>query len=477
MELFGSLLLTLRAIHRNSLRSALTLLGIAIGVAMVITMVAVGTGAQRSLEQQIRAAGAHLITVTAGNFSMGDQDPGSGDLGGPEDRSIDDRPAGDMFRPRRPVAGNWAGMIVSPRLPGRGVSTKLSTADVEAVERVPGVRMAVAGVSETAVIEAEGGVQLVGRLQGTDAAFAEARGLSMRVGTFLTPRQVAGREPVVVLSQQASRRLFGSTRTPVGKILQTRRREFTVIGVVERDGALTARAGPQFDDVYVPYTALQDLLRISHLHSITVAIVEAGKSTETALSVTRLLRERHTLGSRDPDDFVLRTPARDAISKSVSPLVARAVVGSVVNLDEVTLAELASSLERSSRTMTALLVAVASVSLLIGGIGILNVMLVAVTERTREIGLRMALGARNRDVLVQFLTEATTLSLLGGMAGVLIGVAASEGLGRLLRWTTVVTPISAVIAVGAAAAVGVFFGFYPAQHASRLDPIEALRFE
>ena len=158
-------------------------------------------------------------------------------------------------------------------------------------------------------------------------------------------------------------------------------------------------------------------------------------------------------------------------------MLARAVAGSVVNLDEVTLAEIATSLERSSRTMTALLASVASVSLLVGGIGIMNIMLVSVTERTREIGLRMALGARGRDVLVQFLAEAVTLSMLGGLAGVVIGVFGSGGVGRLLRWSTVVSPSSVALSVLVAAMVGVFFGFYPARQASQLDPIDALRFE
>jgi putative ABC transport system permease protein len=478
MDLSNNISLTLRVIGRNGLRTALTLLGIAIGVAVVITMVAVGTGAQRSLEQQIRAAGANLVTVTAGNFSLGDQDPSSGDVGEPDDRASADRIAGDGFAPRRPVrVDDWAGMSVSPRAPGRGAATTLSTADVEAVLGVPGVRTAVAGVSETAVMKSEG-ARVFLRVQGTDAAFADARGLSVLAGTFITPRHVARHEPVAVLSPEAALKLFGAAGAPVGKVLWTRGRELTVVGVVARTGGLTAAAPRSLDEVYVPYTALQDLLQISHLHSMTVSVAEAGKSTHIALDLTRLLRDRHSLGPHDPDDFVVRTQAREAISgKGVNPLVARAVAGSVVNLDTVTLAEIARSLERSSRTMTALLVAVASVSLLVGGVGIMNIMLVSVTERTREIGLRMAVGARGRDVLVQFLTEATTLSLLGGLAGMLIGAAASGGLGRLMRWTTVVTPFSAAIAVGVAAAIGVFFGFYPARHASRLDPIEAMRFE
>jgi len=220
------------------------------------------------------------------------------------------------------------------------------------------------------------------------------------------------------------------------------------------------------------------VLNASHLQSIAVFVGQAGEATRIATDITRLLRARHELGATEPDDFAVRTQARDAINgKGVNPLLARAVAGSVVNLDAVSLAEIASSLERSSRTMTLLLGSVASVSLLVGGIGIMNMMLVSVTERTREIGIRMALGARGRDVLVQFLVEAITLSLVGGLVGVGIGVAGSGGIGRALRWATVVSPASVAISVAVAAMVGVFFGFYPARQASRLEPIDALRFE
>ncbi len=192
----------------------------------------------------------------------------------------------------------------------------------------------------------------------------------------------------------------------------------------------------------------------------------------------RLLRSRHHLGPQEPDDFTVKPQARDAVvGKGLNPMLARAVMGSVAGLDKVTLEEMAQTLERSSRTMTVLLASVAAVSLLVGGIGIMNIMLVSVTERTREIGLRMAVGARGRDVLVQFLAEATTLSMTGGVIGILLGVAASGSVGRFLRWATVISPASIVIAVGVAAAVGIFFGFYPARQASRLDPIDALRYE
>jgi ABC-type antimicrobial peptide transport system permease subunit len=248
--------------------------------------------------------------------------------------------------------------------------------------------------------------------------------------------------------------------------------------VTTRFSPPTESAAATSDELVLPFSALQDLLQISHIHAIEIAVAEAGQATRVALEVTRLLRERHGLGPDEPDDFVVRTQARDAITgKGINPLIARAVAGSVVNLDEVTLAKIASTLERSSRTMTMLLATVASVSLLVGGIGIMNVMLVSVVERTPEIGLRMAVGARGRDVLLQFLTEAIALSLAGGIAGVVVGVAASGALTRLMKWTAVITPTSIAVPVIVAAATGVFFGFYPARRAALLQPLDALRFE
>jgi putative ABC transport system permease protein len=248
---------------------------------------------------------------------------------------------------------------------------------------------------------------------------------------------------------------------------------------LESSAELEGLAAPMhFDEVFIPYTTLQDVLRITHLHSVLVAVEVAGESSRISQDIVRVLRARHRLGPDDPDDFTVKPQARDAVmGKGINPMLARAVMGSVVGLDKITLEEMARTLERSSRTMTLLLASVAAVSLLVGGIGIMNIMLVSVTERTREIGLRRAVGARSRDVLIQFLAEAVTLSMAGGLVGILLGIAASGSVGRLLRWTTVISPASVVIAAGVAAAVGIFFGFYPARQASQLDPIDALRYE
>ncbi len=477
MDLLAAVPLALRAIGRNRLRSALTLLGITIGVAVVIVMVAIGTGAQRAIERQVRAAGANLVTVTAGNYSPGDLDPSSGDVSETGELAGGAGVSSSTAAHKATSTSGWAGMSVSPRVPGRGASTKLSVDDSRAVAtQVSGVRAVAPGMSESAVMW-NGTTSMFGRLHGTDAVLADMRGLTMRSGRFFSAGDVASQADVIVLTPSVADRLFGSGVAAVGQSLRIRQTTFTIVGVVEKSAGL-GTTGASLDEAYAPYTAVQRLLNVTHLQSVAVFVDQAGESTRIATDITKLLRARHTLGPTDPDDFTVRTQARDAINgKGVNPLLARAVAGSVVNLDDVTLAEIAASLERSSRTMTALLASVASVSLLVGGIGIMNIMLVSVTERTREIGLRMALGARGRDVLLQFLVEAITLSTLGGLVGVVIGIVGSGSIGRMLRWATVVSPASVVIAVGVAALVGIFFGFYPARQASRLDPIDALRFE
>lgn len=481
----SSVRLAVRMLTRHRLRSALTLIGMTLGVAVVVVMVAIGNGARHAVSQHVQAAGANLVEVSAGNYSHGDQDPSSGDVadggnlaGG---ATVSHSPVARVARARLAGGEGWAGEGVSPRLAGRGAATTLLPADVAAIARgVTGVRFTAASVTDTAVIFADEGPQgrrLFARLQGTDVAYPEMRALTVARGRFFTPREVERAEPVVVLAAAAVPALFAPGDEPVGRELRIRRRLHRVVGVVGRPAGVD-RGSRALPEVYVPYTSAQALLGVEHLHGLALSVARAGEATRVARDVTRLLREVHGLGPADPDDFTIRTQARGAVmGKGVSPLLARAVAGSVANLDEVTLAEMAVSLDRAGRTMTALLASVASVSLLVGGIGIMNVMLVSVTERTREIGLRMAVGARGRDVLVQFLAEAVTLSTAGGLVGIALGVAAAGGLGRLLRWTTVVSPASVMLAVGAAAGVGVFFGFYPARQASRLEPIDALRCE
>jgi ABC-type antimicrobial peptide transport system permease subunit len=247
---------------------------------------------------------------------------------------------------------------------------------------------------------------------------------------------------------------------------------FTVLGVT------ASAAGDQAESVFVPYTTLQQMLGITHLHTVFVATHEAGDASRAASEITRLLRTRHGLdGGGRPDDFTVATQAGQAITKGLYTSVAAFALANMPNLDKVTLDEMQGALSRANSTMTALLAGIATVSLIVGGIGIMNIMLVAVTERTREIGVRRAVGARSRDVLVQFLVEAVALSMVGGVAGVGVGFLASAGIERLLEWPTRVSPGAIGLAFAIAVAVGVFFGFYPARKASQLDPIDALRYE
>jgi putative ABC transport system permease protein len=422
-----------RALARNVLRTTLTMLGIVIGVAAVIAMVALGNGAQASVESEMRSAGANLVFVTAGNYIRG----------------------GD-----------------SVNIPsGLGGAKTLVAADADAIAGVPGVAYRSAAVSERAFTSA-GAVRAFGRIMGTDIAFPLLYDWRFDAGTFFTGSHVTERARVAVLGRTVAAKLFGSAAGSVGRAVDIKGQRFDVVGVT------ASTAADQADSVFVPYTTLQQLLGIEHLHAILVATREAGDASTAAEAITRLLRKRHELpGGATPDDFVVRTQAAEALTKGLYTSVAAFALANMPNLDKVTLDEMHGALSRANSTMTALLAGIATVSLIVGGIGIMNIMLVAVTERTREIGIRRAVGARSRDVLTQFLAEAVALSMLGGVVGIAVGFGASAGIEALLEWPTRVSVDAVLLAFAIAVSVGVFFGFYPARKASRLDPIDALRYE
>ena len=405
MHFLMVLRIAFKALSRNKMRTALTMLGMIIGVGAVITMVALGTGAQSSIDAQMSSAGTNMVNVSAGNFA-----------------------AGGVRQ-------------------GQGAASTLSPDDALAIAQLPGVQYAAAGINTRGQIIA-GNQNWNTQVQGTDVDMPLIRSWVTTEGAFFTPQDVATAAKVAVLGSTVRDQLFGPEANPVGQVIRISNQPFTVSGVLASKGQ--SGVGQDQDDViFVPYSTVMKKLRgVTFIQQVQVSAMSASQTTQVADTIATALRARHKIQPGDPDDFMVRT-----------------------------MEEIASVRKETTQTMTALLASIAGVSLLVGGIGIMNIMLVSVTERTREIGLRMAIGARGRDVLLQFLVEAVVLSLVGGSIGIALGFGLSQGLTFWLAWPTQVSTNAVAIAFGFAAATGVFFGFYPARKAAALDPIEALRFE
>ena len=394
-----------QSIAKNKMRTALTMLGIVIGVAAVIIMVAVGQGARSQIEAQIQNLGTNMIVVVAGATTQGGVSQGAGTF------------------------------------------NRLSLEDFEKLEREAYLLSGVSPVifTRTQAIGPQGNWRT--EINGVSADYQTIRDWPTTSGAFFAEMDVRTFRRVAVLGATVAEELFPG-QDPVGQQVRLRDVPFDVIGVLARKGQ-TASGDDQDDVVLVPYTTAETRLSgWSRIGQILAATYSPGDIPAAQEEMRAILRESHAIPDGDEDDFTIRNQT-----------------------------ELAETAAGTTEVMSGLLAAIASVSLLVGGIGIMNIMLVSVTERTREIGIRMAIGARGSDVLTQFLVESVVMSLMGGVMGIGVGFAGASLLARLTGWSTVVAPEAVLLAVGFSAAVGVFFGFYPARKASSLNPIEALRYE
>jgi putative ABC transport system permease protein len=408
MDFLQTLKIALRALRTNKMRSFLTMLGIIIGIAAVIAMMAVGSGARYVISQQIASIGSNIILVLPGSTTSGGLRSGTG-----------------------------------------GAQT-LTSDDVKAIiNECPSVETAAPSTRSTSLI-VYGNMNWSTVVMGTTPEFFDIREWSVVGGRGMEQQDNDSAAKVCLIGQTVSENLFGSA-DPVGQIIRIKKVPFTVIGLLDRKGQ-SPQGQDQDDSVYVPLrTAQRNLVRTQRPNLVGAVMVKA-KSEELLKKaeeeINALINQRHRITNGKEPDFSTRN-----------------------------LSEILAVAEQSSKAMSLLLGAVASISLIVGGIGIMNIMLVSVTERTREIGIRMAIGARRNDILLQFLTEAVLLTMIGGITGIILGAAGATVVSRMLSWPTLISIESISIAFFFSAVIGIFFGFYPARKAATLNPIDALRYE
>ena len=407
MDLLSIIRVAFRALQRNKMRAALTMLGIIIGVSAVVAMVSIGQGAQAAVQAQIDSIGTNLLFVSAGAQNVGGVRSGTGDSG----------------------------------------TNTLTVEDLDAIKReVPSVAMVTPSVTARGQLVA-GNANWNTQIQGVSEQFPDIRKWTVGSGEFFSDSDVRTAARVLVIGQTIADNLFAGG-DPVGQEIRVQNLPFRVVGVMARKGQ--DQQGRDQDDIaFTPYSTVQN--KITGSPRVQVAFVSAvsADATYTAQDqITDLLRQRHKLGANEPNDFTVRN-----------------------------MSDIAEAANETNNTMTLLLACIAGVSLLVGGIGIMNIMLVSVTERTREIGIRMAIGARSSAVRSQFLIESVVLSLMGGVIGILLGIGVSLAIPKMLGWPTLISTMAIIGSAVFSAMVGIFFGYYPARKAAALDPIEALRYE
>jgi putative ABC transport system permease protein len=405
--------IAVRALGRNKMRSALTMLGIIIGVGAVIAMVSIGQGAQAMIQDQITSMGSNILQIQPGNNQSG-------------------------------RGNSWGGVSQ-----GAGSGNTLTDDDITAIEReIPTV------VAATPMVRANsqlifGNQNWQVQVQGSNEKFPAIRSWKVEQGEFFTDADVRSAARVIVLGKTVADKLFAGGN-PIGEMIRVRNLPFRVVGVLAGKGQ--SMVGQDQDDTAIaPYTAIQRKLLGQTIPSINQAMMTCISPRGAAIAerqIKELLRQRHRIPQGESDDFTIRN-----------------------------MSDVAQTQQDVTQLLTILLGSIAGISLLVGGIGIMNIMLVSVTERTREIGIRMAVGARPGYIRLQFLTESLVLSLMGGAIGIVLGAGSAFAISRGLNWPTLVSPMSVLVSFGFATAIGLFFGYYPAHKAAAMDPIEALRYE
>jgi len=406
MNIGNLIKISFRALSNNKLRAFLTMLGIIIGVASVITMLAIGQGSKISIQKQISEMGSNMIMIH----------PGAGMMGGVRQSSSD--------------------------------MQSLKLEDYKAIKQNVDYISSISPAVSSSGQFIYGANNYPSSISGVNEDYLDIRKLEIDEGTIFTDQQVKSAAKVCIVGQTIIKNLFTNGEDPIGKVIRFNKIPFTIIGTLKAKG-YNSMGMDQDDIVLAPYTTIQKrILAITYIQEIYASATSENVTEKAIDEMTTILRQNHKLKTSDDDDFNIRSQE-----------------------------ELSSMMTSTSDMMTVLLACIAGISLLVGGIGIMNIMYVSVKERTREIGLRMSIGAKGRDILTQFLIEAVIISFTGGIIGVLLGVGASVIVNVTLSWPVAIQPYSVILSFVVCTITGVFFGWYPAKNASELDPIEALRYE
>ena len=478
-----NLRMAMRALTQNKLQALLTLLGMSVGIAMVVIVSGLGRGAELKIESQIEAAGPTRITIRAGNFTpaaidgSGEQDSGGGE---PSEGSYSANPGAGGDVVMADVNNDAGAMEARRRIRAvkktrfRSPPTPLGAGEMALLRgQVADVR-AVAGSVEGNV-SLDGGLPVhVARFHGFEPAWPDMTDWKLTEGRWIGEDEHAAGAPVMMVTRAVARQIWPNLASPLGQSVAAGGRTIQVVGVMEAGGA----GASIVPTLYVPVGLAQALLGRRSYDTITVRTTSVGVTAAVAKDLKGKLRALHRLPPDTADDFRAETQSVAAMPGMGSdPRLARAVHSNTAGFEQASWEQMAKSLRQAGRTFTLLLAGAAAVSLLVGGIGIMNIMLVSVTARTREIGLRMALGARAGDVMLQFLVEAVTLAALGGVIGLLLGVGGLAITQYGLHWAAAVSPAMLAAALARAALSGGVFGFVPARRAAFLDPVIALRSE